>query len=184
MRRLLSWLCCWDSLWAFCGTLWTCRSTRVLLGRPVRGLQAQGPLSYRTGYLWLHSVTSLSGLPGISCGTASQDVQSGQPTSSSSHQPGHPVDWSPPGPSAHGTFQARALEWVAVSSSRLLLDPGIRLASPSLLYWQVGSLPPAPSHNGGEIGQNQMTKKCQQKRYKQRSGGNKASGAEQRRMYN
>ena len=90
MRRLLSWLCCWDSLWAFCGTLWTCRSTRVLLGRPVRGLQAQGPLSYRTGCLWLHSVTSLSGLPGISCGTASQDVQSGQPTSSSSHQPGHP----------------------------------------------------------------------------------------------
>ena len=30
----------------------------------------------------------------------------------------HLMDYSPPGSSAHGTFQARALEWVAISSSR------------------------------------------------------------------
>ena len=29
-----------------------------------------------------------------------------------------PVDCSPPGSSAHGIFQARILEWVAISSSR------------------------------------------------------------------
>ena len=29
-----------------------------------------------------------------------------------------PLDWSPPGFSVHGTFQARILEWVTISSSR------------------------------------------------------------------
>ena len=29
-----------------------------------------------------------------------------------------PVDWSPPGSSIHGIFQARVLEWVAISFSR------------------------------------------------------------------
>ena len=29
-----------------------------------------------------------------------------------------PLDWSPPGSSAHGIFQARTLEWVAISYSR------------------------------------------------------------------
>ena len=28
------------------------------------------------------------------------------------------MDCSPPGPSIHGTFQARILEWVAISYSR------------------------------------------------------------------
>ena len=36
-----------------------------------------------------------------------------------------PMDWSPPGSSIHGIFQARVLEWVAIAfseySSRLLL---------------------------------------------------------------
>ena len=31
---------------------------------------------------------------------------------------GNPVDCSPPGSSVHGTFQARTLEWVAISFSR------------------------------------------------------------------
>lgn len=65
-----------------------CQSTRVVLGRAVRDLQAQGPLSFHTGYPWSHPVTSLSGLPGISPGTPSHDFQSGWPTSSSSHQGG------------------------------------------------------------------------------------------------
>ena len=29
-----------------------------------------------------------------------------------------PLDYSPPGSSVHGIFQARILEWVAISSSR------------------------------------------------------------------
>ena len=29
-----------------------------------------------------------------------------------------PMDWSPPGSSVHGIFQARILEWAAISSSR------------------------------------------------------------------
>ena len=30
----------------------------------------------------------------------------------------HPMDGSPPGSSVHGIFQARVLEWIAISSSR------------------------------------------------------------------
>ena len=91
------------------------------------------------------------------------------------------MDYSAPGSSDHVISQQECWSWVAIFRLGIFPTQGL---SPSLLYWQVGSLPPAPSHNGGEIGQNQMTKKCQQKRYKQRSGGNKASGAEQRQMYN
>ena len=42
---------------------------------------------------------------------------------------------SPPGSSVHGISQARILEWVAISFSRDLLDPGIKptsLVSPAL----------------------------------------------------
>ena len=42
-----------------------------------------------------------------------------------------PMDYSPPGSSVHGIFQARILEWVAMSSSRGLPDPGIK---PGFLY--------------------------------------------------
>ena len=60
------------------------------------------------------------------------------------------MDCSAPGSSVYGIFQARILEWVAISSSRELLDPGIELASlasPALadgfftiepLRWAVG----------------------------------------------
>ena len=48
---------------------------------------------------------------------------------------------SPPDSSVHGIFQARILEWVAISSLRHLPDPGNELASPSLL---VDSLPVEP----------------------------------------
>ena len=46
-----------------------------------------------------------------------------------------PVDCIPPGCSVHGIFQVRILEWVAISFSRDLFDPGIKsesLASPGL----------------------------------------------------
>ena len=57
----------------------------------------------------------------------------------------NPIDHSPPGSSLHGILQARILEWVAMSSSRDLPDPGLEPISLCLLHWQVGSLPLAPS---------------------------------------
>ena len=56
----------------------------------------------------------------------------------------NPMDSSPPGSSVHGILQARTLEWVAMTSSRDLPDPGIEpvsLMSPALAG---GSLPLAP----------------------------------------
>ena len=50
------------------------------------------------------------------------------------------MEYSPPGSPIHGIFQARILEWVAISSSR----EGIFLTQESnlqLLHWQAGSLP-------------------------------------------
>ena len=44
-----------------------------------------------------------------------------------------PMDCSPPGSSVHGILQARILEWVAISFSRDLPDPGIEPAS----LWRV-----------------------------------------------
>ena len=43
-----------------------------------------------------------------------------------------PMDCSLPGSSVHGISQARILEWVAISSSRDLPNPGIQLASSAL----------------------------------------------------
>ena len=42
-----------------------------------------------------------------------------------------PMDCSPPGSSVHGIFQARVLEWVAISIPGDLPDPGIELMSPA-----------------------------------------------------
>ena len=41
-----------------------------------------------------------------------------------------PMDWSPPGSSVHGIFQARRLEWAAISAH--LPDPGIKTRSTAL----------------------------------------------------
>ena len=59
-----------------------------------------------------------------------------------------PMDYSPPGFSVHGIFQARILEWVDISSSRDRPDPGIKSAPPVspdcrpilryFLLWWVG----------------------------------------------
>ena len=49
-----------------------------------------------------------------------------------------PMDYSPPGYSVHEVFQARILEWVAISSLGDLADPTIELLSPAL---QANSLP-------------------------------------------
>jgi len=45
------------------------------------------------------------------------------------------MDCSPPGSSVHGISQDRMLEWVAISSSRDLPDPGVKppfIVSPAL----------------------------------------------------
>ena len=43
-----------------------------------------------------------------------------------------PMDYSLPGSSVHGISQARILEWVAISFSRGLPNPGIEPRSPTL----------------------------------------------------
>ena len=57
------------------------------------------------------------------------------------------MDCSPPGPSVHGIFQARILEWVDTSFSRgIFLSQG---SNPHRLHWQVDSL--ALSHLGSRL---------------------------------
>ena len=52
------------------------------------------------------------------------------------------MGYSPPGSSVHGIFQARILEQIAISYSKDLPNPGIKLTFPAyLLHWQVDSLP-------------------------------------------
>jgi len=45
--------------------------------------------------------------------------------------PDDPTDCSPPGSSVHGILQARTLEWVAISSSMDLPNPGIEPTFPA-----------------------------------------------------
>ena len=59
----------------------------------------------------------------------------------------HPMDCSPPGSSVHGLFQAKMLEWIALSysrgfsRSRKIPDSG---SNSHLLLWQADSLPVVP----------------------------------------
>ena len=52
----------------------------------------------------------------------------------------NPICCSPPGSSVHGIFQARKLEWIAISFPGDLPDPGMRPASPVSPALQVDSL--------------------------------------------
>ena len=52
------------------------------------------------------------------------------------------MDHSPPGSSVHGIFQARILEWVAISyTSRIFLTHELNLCLLHLLDWWADSLP-------------------------------------------
>jgi len=51
------------------------------------------------------------------------------------------MDWGLPGSSVHGIFQARTLEWVAISSAGDLPNPETELQSHTL---QADSLPFVP----------------------------------------
>ena len=53
------------------------------------------------------------------------------------------MNYSLQGSSVHGILSARRLEWAATPFSRDLPNPGIEPIS--LVLWQAGSLPPAPS---------------------------------------
>ena len=44
----------------------------------------------------------------------------------------NPVDCSPPGSSVHGIFQAKILEWVAISCCRGSSQPRDQIAPPTL----------------------------------------------------
>ena len=57
----------------------------------------------------------------------------------------NPMDFSLPGSSAHGIFQARIVDWVAVSFSRgIFLTQGLNPHLLCPLNWQAGSLPLVP----------------------------------------
>ena len=51
------------------------------------------------------------------------------------------MDYNPPGSSVHGIFQARILEWVAISSSRGSSWPRDESHVSCFLHWQAGPLP-------------------------------------------
>ena len=53
----------------------------------------------------------------------------------------NPMDFSQPGSSAHGIFQARILEWVAIFPPGDLPDSGMETASPVAPVLKVDSLP-------------------------------------------
>jgi len=56
------------------------------------------------------------------------------------------MDCSLPGSSVHEIFQARVLEWVAISFSRGFFDPGIEPGSPALQADTLLSEPPGKPH--------------------------------------
>ena len=53
-----------------------------------------------------------------------------------------PMESSPPGPSVHGIFQARILEWVAISYSRGSSQPGDPIHGPALAGRFFTTAPP------------------------------------------
>ena len=61
-----------------------------------------------------------------------------------------PMDCGPQGCTVHGIFQARILEWVAISLQGIFPTQGSNLHRLSLLHWQVDSLP--LSRLGGPLG--------------------------------
>ena len=61
------------------------------------------------------------------------------------------MDCGLPGSLVHGIFQARVLEWVSISFSRDLPNPGIDLGSPAL---QAGACPSEPPGKPVKAGTN------------------------------
>ena len=74
-------------------------------------------------------------------------VKSESEVSQSCPTPSDPMDCSPPGPSVHGIFQARVLEWGAIAFS----DNGILLGHKKnkRLVWMGGRYGEIDSEAGG-----------------------------------
>ena len=64
--------------------------------------------------------------------------------------PCKPMDWIPPGSSVHGFFQARGLDWVAISYSRGSFQPRDRTCIPVSPALQEDSLPAEPTGKPSE----------------------------------
>ena len=62
-----------------------------------------------------------------------------------------PMDYSPPGSSVHGIFQARILEWVVIPFSNELPNPEIKPRSPALQADSLPSMPPGKPQNQSTI---------------------------------
>ena len=62
-----------------------------------------------------------------------------------------PMDYSPSGTSVHGISQARILEWVTLSSTRDLSDPGIEPTFPALAGRFFTTEPPGKNSVGREL---------------------------------
>ena len=67
-----------------------------------------------------------------------------------------PMDCSLPGSTVHEIFQARILEWVAISFSRVLPNPGIEPKSPASPAFQADSLPTEPMRKPWNKTENQI----------------------------
>ena len=74
-----------------------------------------------------------------------------------------PMDCSLPGSSVHGIFQARVLEWVAISFSEDLLNPG----NPGLLHYKQTLY--RLNHHGNHV--------VNRHEFKQTSGDSKEQGS-------
>ena len=67
------------------------------------------------------------------------------------------MNCSPPSSSVHGISQARILEWVAISFSRGLLDPGIKPMSFMLAGRLFTAEPPMGHMTRSQLGANDLT---------------------------
>ena len=85
------------------------------------------------------------------------------------------MNCSPPDSSVHGIFQARILEWVVMSPSRILPTQGLNPCLQHLLHWQEGSLPlgatrEAPSTAREEVFSKQVAARVAFLKANERSG--------------
>ena len=60
------------------------------------------------------------------------EVKSESEVAQSCLTPSDPMDYSPLGPSVHGIFQARVLEWVAIAFSNIPIVKGICLSASTM----------------------------------------------------
>ena len=87
------------------------------------------------------------------------------------------MDCSPPGSSVHGILQARVLEWVAISFSRDLPDPGIEPGSPVLADGFFTTEPPGKPSKAGGTTRGNVPNVCLSRACLCRCGGTHLRGA-------